>query len=195
MPSMVRIPAILSALVLLLARCAVAEVNCSSTSIALPSVIIGPHVHFVTEDSADAVCMHEGFSEAGSARTSTLHVMGLSMSAVRVSTLQILRPRSTKIIVAVECLKVEQKACSADKDGSVGYHNKGRNNFGTMNDGDDSIGNSDVGHANWGNNNIGVGNRCFNKTGNRKVISECSLLEFRKYAWVLDSPPPPSKKA
>ncbi|KAL6768014.1 hypothetical protein ACKKBF_B40945 [Auxenochlorella protothecoides x Auxenochlorella symbiontica] len=151
--------------------------------------------HSVHAPPASLVCRHEGFSEAGSARTSTLHVMGLSMSAVRVSTLQILRPRSTKIIVAVECLKVEQKACSADKDGSVGYHNKGRNNFGTMNDGDDSIGNSDVGHANWGNNNIGVGNRCFNKTGNRKVISECSLLEFRKYAWVLDSPPPPSKKA
>uniref|UniRef100_A0A1D2A6A4 Uncharacterized protein n=1 Tax=Auxenochlorella protothecoides TaxID=3075 RepID=A0A1D2A6A4_AUXPR len=139
--------------------------------------------------------MHEGFSKAGPARTSTLHVMGLSMSAVRVSTLQILRPRSTKIIVAVECLKAGQKACSADKDGSVGYHNKGRNNFGTMNDGDDSIGNSNVGPANWGNNNIGKGNRCFNKTGNRKVINDCSLLEFRKYAWVLDSPLPPSKKA
>ncbi|KAL6776856.1 hypothetical protein ACKKBF_B03760 [Auxenochlorella protothecoides x Auxenochlorella symbiontica] len=129
---MVRIPAILSALVLLLARCAVAEGNCSSTFIALPSVMTA---------RADAVCMHEGFSKAGSARTSTLHVMGLSMSAVRVSTLQILRPRSTKVIVAVECLKAGQKACSADKDGSIGYHNQGRNNFGTMNDGDDNIGN------------------------------------------------------
>ncbi|RMZ53360.1 hypothetical protein APUTEX25_004848, partial [Auxenochlorella protothecoides] len=74
-----------------------------------------------------------------------------------------------------------QKACTADSDGNIGAGNKGKNNFGTKNDGNNNIGNANVGNANWGNNNKGTGNRCFNKTGDRKIVSDCSLLEFRKY--------------
>ncbi|KAL6771117.1 hypothetical protein ACKKBF_B33985 [Auxenochlorella protothecoides x Auxenochlorella symbiontica] len=149
MASAVRSPAILSGLVLLLAGCAFAA-TCSSTFVALPSA------------------MHEGFAKAGSIRTSTLHIMGLSMSAIRVSNLEILSARSTVILTAVECLKPGQKACLADSNGNIGSGNKGKNNFGTNNVGNDNIGNSNLGTANWGNNNDGKGNRCFNKTGDRK---------------------------
>ncbi|RMZ53058.1 hypothetical protein APUTEX25_001177 [Auxenochlorella protothecoides] len=82
---------------------------------------------------------HKGFSKSGSIRTSTLHTMGLSMSAIRVSTLEIMTPRSTEILVAVECLKAGQKACTADSNGNIGSDNKGRNNFCTKNIGDDNI--------------------------------------------------------
>ncbi|KAL6771368.1 hypothetical protein ACKKBG_A26090 [Auxenochlorella protothecoides x Auxenochlorella symbiontica] len=145
-----------------------------------PLVSLGPRVHFVSEDSADAVCKHEGFSKAGTVRTTTLHIMGLSMSAVRVSTLEILTPSSTKMIVNVECLKEGQKPCTADSDGNIGSGNKGKNNLGTKNVGNYNIGNSNVGTANWGDNNSGMSNPCFNKTRHRIIVSDCSLLVFRK---------------
>lgn len=85
-------------------------------------------------------CRHEGFSKAGTVRTTTLHIMGLSMSAVRVSTLEILTPSSTKMIVNVECLKEGQKPCTADSDGNIGSGNKGKNNLGTKNVGNYNIG-------------------------------------------------------
>ncbi|KAL6770758.1 hypothetical protein ACKKBF_B40670 [Auxenochlorella protothecoides x Auxenochlorella symbiontica] len=194
MPSAVRSPIILPVFVLLLTRFAFAA-TCSSTFIAIPSAILGASVYLTTVDSADAICKHNGFSKAGSIRTSTLHIMGLSMSAIRVSNLEILSARSTLILTAVECLKPGQKACLADSNGNIGSDNKGKNNFGTKNTGSDNIGNSNAGNANWGNNNNGMGNRCFNKTGITKVINNCNLLEFRKYAWVLSFPPPPVKKS
>ncbi|RMZ53279.1 hypothetical protein APUTEX25_005268, partial [Auxenochlorella protothecoides] len=95
--------------------------TCSSTFVALPSA------------------MHEGFSKSGSVRTSTLNIMGLPTSAVRLNPLGIVTPRSTEIIVAVECLKAGQKACTADSNGNIGSGNKGKNNFGTKNVGDDNI--------------------------------------------------------
>ncbi|KAL6767925.1 hypothetical protein ACKKBF_B37130 [Auxenochlorella protothecoides x Auxenochlorella symbiontica] len=181
MPPSVRNPTFLTGLVLLLTRCAFAA-TCSSTFVALPSAILGAHVYLTTVDSADAICKYKGFSKSGSIRTSTLNIMGLSMSAIRVSTLEIMTPRSTEILVAVECLKAGQKACTADSNGNIGSGNKGKNNFGTNNVGDDNIGNSNVGTANWGDANKGKGNRCFNKTGDRKIINDCSLLEFGKHA-------------
>ncbi|RMZ57285.1 hypothetical protein APUTEX25_004119 [Auxenochlorella protothecoides] len=120
--------------------------------------------------------------------------MGLSMQAIRVSNFEVMSMRSTEVLTAVECLAVGQKACTADSNGNIGSDNKGKNNFGTKNIGNDNIGNSNVGTANWGNSNHGTGNRCFNKTGNTKVINNCSLFEFRKDAWVLYFPPPPVKK-
>ncbi|KAL6766732.1 hypothetical protein ACKKBG_A37130 [Auxenochlorella protothecoides x Auxenochlorella symbiontica] len=159
-------PVLLALIVLLLTRCAFAA-TCSSTFVSLPSAILGAHVYLTTVDSADAICKHNGFSKSGSIRTSTLNIMGLSMSAVRVSTLDIVTPRSTEILVAVECLKAGQKACTADSSGNIGSGNKGKNNFGTGNVGDDNIGNSNVGTANWGDANKGKGNRCFNKTGDQ----------------------------
>ncbi|KAL6780848.1 hypothetical protein ACKKBG_A08695 [Auxenochlorella protothecoides x Auxenochlorella symbiontica] len=134
----VRNPIFLTGLVLLLTRCAVAD-TCSSTFVALPSAILGAHVYLTTVDSADTICRQNGFSKAGSIRTSTLSIMGLSVSAVRLQSLEIVTPLSTEILVAVECLKAGQKACAADSDGNIGSDNKGKNNFGTKNNGDDNI--------------------------------------------------------
>ncbi|KAL6776973.1 hypothetical protein ACKKBF_B40390 [Auxenochlorella protothecoides x Auxenochlorella symbiontica] len=114
---------------------------------------------------------HEGFSKAGSVRTSTLDAIGLSMTAIRVSTLEILESRSTNILLAVECLKMGQKTCAADSNENIGSGKKGKNNFGTSNIGNENIGNANVSTANWGNNNNGTGNRCFNKHGKRKPLS------------------------
>ncbi|RMZ57509.1 hypothetical protein APUTEX25_003752, partial [Auxenochlorella protothecoides] len=159
---------------------------------------------------------HKGFSRVGSIRTSTLHIVGLSVSAIRVSNHEILSDRSTEIL-----------ACTADSNGNIGTGNKGKNNFGTKNVGNSNIGehglacafaskmcrataiftetdskvnwccplagNSNVGAANWGNNNKGTGNRCFNKTGDRKILNDCSLQEICNYAWVLSFLPPPAK--
>ncbi|KAL6776070.1 hypothetical protein ACKKBG_A19690 [Auxenochlorella protothecoides x Auxenochlorella symbiontica] len=161
---------VLAGVALLLSKCALAAI-CSSTFVALPSNVLGAHVYLTTVDSADAICKHEGFSKAGSVRTSTLDAMGLSMAAIRVSTLEILESRSTKILLAVECLKMGQKACTADSNENIGSGNKGKNNFGTSNVGNENIGNSNVGTGNWGNNNNGTGNRCFNKHGKRKKFS------------------------
>ncbi|KAL6775807.1 hypothetical protein ACKKBG_A18565 [Auxenochlorella protothecoides x Auxenochlorella symbiontica] len=154
MPPTVRNPTFLTGLVLLLTRCAFAA-TCSSTFVALPSAILGPHVYLTTVDSADAICKRKGFSKAGSVRTSTLSAVGLSMPAIRVRNLEILKSGATKILVAVECLKPGQKACTADGNGNIGSGNKGKNNFGAKNVGNNNIGNSNVGNANWGNNNEG----------------------------------------
>ncbi|KAL6776071.1 hypothetical protein ACKKBG_A19695 [Auxenochlorella protothecoides x Auxenochlorella symbiontica] len=181
-------------LVLLLTRCAVAA-TCSSTFVALPSAILGAHLYLTTVDSADATCKHKGFSKAGSVRTSTLSAVGLSMPAIRVRNLEILKSGATLVLTAVECLKPGQKACTADSNGNIGSGNKGKNNFGTKNVGDDNIGSSNVGTANWGYNNEGTSHHCFNMSGNRKNLQGCSLLEFRKYAWVLAFPTPPAKKS
>lgn len=66
--------------------------------------------------------------------------MGVSMSAVRLSSLSILSSRSTEMIVAVECLTAGQTACTADTNGNIGTSNKGKRNFGTRNTGDDNVG-------------------------------------------------------
>ncbi|KFM25696.1 hypothetical protein F751_2538 [Auxenochlorella protothecoides] len=95
------------------------------------------------------------------------------MDAVRMSTAELVTPRSTKVIVAVECLKPGQTACTADSSGNIGSGNRGKRNFGTNNVGDDNIGSS-----NWGDNNKGTSNRCFDKVGDRKVVNDCKLTEF-----------------
>ncbi|RMZ53935.1 hypothetical protein APUTEX25_004960 [Auxenochlorella protothecoides] len=96
------------------------------------------------------------------------------MAAIRVSNLEILKSGATVVLTAVECLKPGQKACAADSNGNIGAGNRGTNNFGTNNVGNDNIGNANVGNANWGNNNKGTGNRCFNKTGDRKIFGAVS---------------------
>lgn len=53
---------------------------------------------------------------------------------------EINKDRSARILVAVECLKAGQKACTMDKDGNIGNGNKGKNNFGDYNIGDWNIG-------------------------------------------------------
>lgn len=71
--------------------------------------------------------------------------MGLSVSALRLGTLETLEVRSTRIIVAVECLKSGQKPCTSDRTGNTGSGNEGQNNFGTNNVGDNNIG----AHRGW----------------------------------------------
>ncbi|KAL6771046.1 hypothetical protein ACKKBF_B40760 [Auxenochlorella protothecoides x Auxenochlorella symbiontica] len=126
------------ALIILVGVVVVSEA-CASTFIALPSAMLGAKVEFLTEDSATAYCKRQGFSKAGSVRTSTLHILGLPMEAVRMSTAELVTPRSTKVIVAVECLKPGQTACKADSSGNIGSGNRGKRNFGTNNVGDDNI--------------------------------------------------------
>ncbi|RMZ54856.1 hypothetical protein APUTEX25_000373, partial [Auxenochlorella protothecoides] len=100
------------------------------------------------------------------------------MSAVRISPTELVTPRSTKVIVAVECLKPGQTACTADSNGNIGSGNRGKRNFGTNNVGDDNIGNRNTGSSNWGDNNKGTSNRCFDKVGDRKVVNDCKLTDF-----------------
>lgn len=87
----------------------------------------------------------QGFSKAGSFRDSTLEIMGLSVSAVSIEPFKVLLPRSTQIILTVECLKPGQTACKADSKGNIGTGNDGKNNFGDYNIGDNNIG------GRWGN--------------------------------------------
>ncbi|KFM28145.1 hypothetical protein F751_0960 [Auxenochlorella protothecoides] len=49
------------------------------------------------------------------------------------------RSGSTAILLAVECLKPGQHACTADDAGNVGFNNKGSNNFGNGNIGSGNI--------------------------------------------------------
>ncbi|KAL6770918.1 hypothetical protein ACKKBF_B40710 [Auxenochlorella protothecoides x Auxenochlorella symbiontica] len=81
-----------------------------------------------------------GYSKAGSIRGTTLHVLGVSASAIKMTPFEIIKERSTRILVALECLKAGQKACTADKDGNIGTGNKGKNNFGDYNNGNNNIG-------------------------------------------------------
>ncbi|KAL6781557.1 hypothetical protein ACKKBG_A11640 [Auxenochlorella protothecoides x Auxenochlorella symbiontica] len=130
---------VIVAALIILSGAAIISGACDSTFVALPSAILGAHVEFLTEDSATAYCKRKGFSKAGSVRTSTLNILGLSMSAARISPTELVTPRSTKVIVAVECLKPGQTACTADSNGNIGSGNKGKRNFGTNNVGNDNI--------------------------------------------------------
>lgn len=82
----------------------------------------------------------QGYSKQGSVRTATLHSLGLSVDAINMSPLKIVKARSTEILVGVECLKAGQKACTADSRGNIGTGNKGKDNFGRNNVGDHNIG-------------------------------------------------------
>ncbi|KFM29364.1 hypothetical protein F751_5802, partial [Auxenochlorella protothecoides] len=86
-----------------------------------------------------------GYSKAGFVRESTLHTLGVSASAIRMTPFEVIKERSTRILVALECLKARQKACTADKDANIGNGNKGKNNFGDNNVGNNNIGEQDVG--------------------------------------------------
>ncbi|KFM29270.1 Pyruvate kinase isozyme G, chloroplastic [Auxenochlorella protothecoides] len=130
--------------------------------------------------SADTLCRWMGYAKAGSVRETTLHVLGLSVGAIKMSPFEVINERSTKIMVSVECLKAGQKACTADKNGNIGTGNKGNNNFGDYNDGNNNIGNSNMGDLNWGYNNKGTNLRCNNAIGTRKVLNMCSLKELGK---------------
>ncbi|KFM25695.1 hypothetical protein F751_2537, partial [Auxenochlorella protothecoides] len=61
----------------------------------------------------------QGYSKAGSVKTTTLNDLGISVSAIKLSPFEIIKNRSTRILVAVKCLKAGQKACTADKDGNI----------------------------------------------------------------------------
>ncbi|KAL6778688.1 hypothetical protein ACKKBF_B40205 [Auxenochlorella protothecoides x Auxenochlorella symbiontica] len=115
------------------------EAACPSTFFPLPVAIYGPHLYFVEVASANAFCRKQGFSKAGSFRDSTLEIMGLSVSAVSIEPFKVLLPRSTQIILTVECLKPGQTACKADSKGNIGTGNDGKNNFGDYNIGDNNI--------------------------------------------------------
>ncbi|KAL6767021.1 hypothetical protein ACKKBG_A38255 [Auxenochlorella protothecoides x Auxenochlorella symbiontica] len=116
------------------------EGACTSKIFSLPAATYGPHVYMLELNSADNLCKSQGYSKAGSVRTTTLNSLGLSVSAIRMSPFEVIKARSTKILVAVECLKTGQKACAADKKGNIGTGNTGKNNFGDYNDGDNNIG-------------------------------------------------------
>ncbi|KAL6781236.1 hypothetical protein ACKKBG_A10330 [Auxenochlorella protothecoides x Auxenochlorella symbiontica] len=90
--------------------------------------------------SAYDICRWMGYAKAGSFRETTLHVLGVSASAIKLRPFEVITARSTKILVAVECLKAGQKACTADKNGNIGTGNKGKNNFGNNNVGNNNIG-------------------------------------------------------
>ncbi|RMZ57302.1 hypothetical protein APUTEX25_004136 [Auxenochlorella protothecoides] len=100
----------------------------------------GPHVYMLEASSADDICRWMGYSKAGSIRGTTLHVLGVSASAIKMTPFEIIKERSTRMLVALECLKAGQKACTADKDGNIGTGNKGKNNFGDYNNGNNNIG-------------------------------------------------------
>lgn len=89
-----------------------------------------------------AICRHRelGYSKQGSIRTSTLHILGLSVDAINMSPFTVSTARSTEILVGVECLRAGQMACTADLHGNIGSGNKGKDNFGSNNVGDHNIG-------------------------------------------------------
>ncbi|KAL6781094.1 hypothetical protein ACKKBG_A09795 [Auxenochlorella protothecoides x Auxenochlorella symbiontica] len=126
------------ALGLLLCQDALAG-KCASGFISFPSVLLGKDVYFVTSDSATGYCRLRGFSKAGGVRTTTLQALGLSMHALHLWPQRVERSGSTAILLAVECLKPGQHACTADDAGNVGFNNKGSNNFGNGNIGSGNI--------------------------------------------------------
>lgn len=89
--------------------------------------------------------------------------MGLPVSAVSIEPFKVLLPRSTQIILTVECLKPGQTACKADSKGNIGTGNDGKNNFGDYNIGDNNIG------GRWGNGIDWVGGECL-CTGTAGVV-------------------------
>ncbi|RMZ56154.1 hypothetical protein APUTEX25_004578, partial [Auxenochlorella protothecoides] len=135
--------------------------KCASGFISFPSVLL------------------RGFSKAGGVRTTTLQALGLSMHALHLWPQRVERSGSTAILLAVECLKPGQHACTADDAGNVGFNNKGSNNFGNGNIGSGNIGNSNAGAFNWGDNNHGNGLRCFNCNGAASKTAPCTVEEFR----------------
>ncbi|KAL6778919.1 hypothetical protein ACKKBF_B19470 [Auxenochlorella protothecoides x Auxenochlorella symbiontica] len=137
----------------------------------IPARRYGPQVYMLELNSADTFCKSQGFSKAGSVRKTNLDILGLPVSAVRMSPFKVIKARSTDIIVSVECLKTVQKACTADKNGNIGTGNKGKNNFGDYNDGDNNIGSYNKGNSNWGDRNKGTNLRCNDSTGTRKVAA------------------------
>ncbi|KAL6771045.1 hypothetical protein ACKKBF_B40755 [Auxenochlorella protothecoides x Auxenochlorella symbiontica] len=136
-------------MLLLLSLGVFARGACSTKFYALPAVTYGPHVYMLEVSSADNICRSQGYSKAGSVKASTLNDLGISVSAIKLSPFEIIKNRSTRILVAVECLRAGQKACTADKDGNIGTGNKGKNNFGDKNVGDNNIGISNKGNLNW----------------------------------------------
>lgn len=86
-----------------------------------------------------------GYSKSGSIRDTNLYILGLPVNAINMSSREISKDWSTRILVAVECLKAGQEACNADKDGNIGTGNKGKYNFGDNNEGDWNIGEQDWG--------------------------------------------------
>lgn len=90
-----------------------------------------------------------GYSKSGYIKETSLDILGLSVSAISMEPFEINKDRSTRILLAVECLKAGQKACPADKDGNIGTGNKGKNNFGDYNVGDWNIGEQEMGRR-WG---------------------------------------------
>ncbi|KAL6777910.1 hypothetical protein ACKKBG_A16190 [Auxenochlorella protothecoides x Auxenochlorella symbiontica] len=121
-----------------------------------PTGIYGPHVYLLEASSADDICRRMGYAKAGSFRETTLHILGVSASAIKMTPFEVIKERSTRILVALECLKAGQKACTADKDGNIGTRDKGKNNFGNFNEGNNNIGSFNKGNLNWGLNNKGT---------------------------------------
>ncbi|KAL6780841.1 hypothetical protein ACKKBG_A08665 [Auxenochlorella protothecoides x Auxenochlorella symbiontica] len=135
---------------------------CTTKFFSLPAVTYGPHVYMLEVSSADDICRWMGYSKSGSIRESNLYILGLPVNALNMSSFEISKDWSTRILVAVECLKAGQKACTADKDGNIGTGNKGKYNFGDNNEGNWNIGSSNKGNLNWGYNNRGTKLRCNN---------------------------------
>ncbi|RMZ54114.1 hypothetical protein APUTEX25_002691, partial [Auxenochlorella protothecoides] len=100
-------------------------------------------------------------------------------SAIKMTPFEIIKGRSTRILLSVECLKTGQMACIADKNGNIGTGNKGKNNFGDYNDGNNNIGSYNKGNSNWGDRNKGTNLRCNDATGTRKVVNTCNLKGIR----------------
>ncbi|KAL6766646.1 hypothetical protein ACKKBG_A36830 [Auxenochlorella protothecoides x Auxenochlorella symbiontica] len=150
---------------------------CTTNFYPLPKVIYGPHVYMLEASSANDICRWMGYAKAGSFRETTLHVLGVSASAIKMSPFQVIKERSTRILVAVECLKAGQKACTADTEGNIGTGNKGKNNFGNYNEGNNNIGSYNKGNLNWGLNNKGTNLRCNDAVGKRTtILNFCNSL-------------------
>ncbi|KAL6783814.1 hypothetical protein ACKKBG_A03620 [Auxenochlorella protothecoides x Auxenochlorella symbiontica] len=170
MASQGRIP-LMGLTLLVLSLGVLAKGACTTKFFSLPGATYGPHVYVLELNSADDLCRLQGYSKAGSVRKSTLHAMGISVSAIRMSPFKVLEARSTEVIVSVECLRTGQKACTADKNGNIGTGNHGNNNFGDYNDGDSNIGSYNKGNSNWGDNNKGTNLRKEITTSNTAPLS------------------------
>ncbi|KAL6780024.1 hypothetical protein ACKKBG_A14700 [Auxenochlorella protothecoides x Auxenochlorella symbiontica] len=136
-------------MLLLLSLGVLSRAACTTKFFSLPAVRYGPHVYMLETQSADDICRWMGYSKSGAIKETTLHILGLPVSAITMKPFEINKDRSARILVAVECLKAGQKACTMDKDGNIGTGNKGKNNFGDYNIGDWNIGSSNKGNLNW----------------------------------------------
>lgn len=84
-----------------------------------------------------------GNGKANFVRETALHGPGVSASAIKMTLFEIIKGRSTRILLSVEWLKTEQMACIADKDSTIGTGNAGKNNFGDKNVGNNNSGEQD----------------------------------------------------